>query len=199
MWDRSKRYGYGSTPDARSSAILASRRAFSATRPLPVARLCVVVGVAHESETVAVHLVADTRGAPIRPYDVDRCPPPDRSTWRAAAAVVAIAVLVGGAIVLAAGIDSAATVATPAARVEQPVGDVAVVFDVGDVDRFVVEASDRVARRIGGVASVSRTGSLGMRTITRRGATVHAPPSGYLIPMVYAAMPRGSVGRRDGV
>ncbi len=70
----------------------------------------------------------------------------------------------------------------------------AVVFDVGDVDRFVVEAAGRVAERIGGVATVGRSGSLGMKRITRGGTTVHAPPSGYLIPMVYLSQPRGSVG-----
>lgn len=115
---------------------------------------------------------------------------------RSAAAVVVVASLLGASAVWAAtAIDAPATVSAPAERIEPPAGDIAVVFDVGDVDRAVVEASDRVARRIGGTATVGRTGSLGMRSITRDGATVHAPPSGYLIPMVYTSLPRGSIGR----
>lgn len=113
-------------------------------------------------------------------------------------AALVVGALLGGSIVLAAALDSPATVGTTADRVERPVGDLAVVFDIGDVDRAVVEAADRVARRIGAAASVGRSGSLGMRRITRGGSTVHAPPSGYLIPMVYISMPRGSVGRVMG-
>jgi hypothetical protein len=120
------------------------------------------------------------------------------SKTSARAAVVVGALLAGGTVVVAAGIDTAATVTTSADRVERPVGDLAVVFDVGDVDRFVVEASDRAATRTGATATVGRTGSLGMRQITRAGAVVHAPPSGYLIPMVYIALPRGSIGRVVG-
>lgn len=115
---------------------------------------------------------------------------------RFTAAVVVAASLFGASAVWAATtIDAPATVSAPAERTERPVGDLAVVFDVGDVDRAVVEASDRVARRIGGTATVGRSGSLGMRSITRDGATVHAPPTGYLIPMVYTSLPRGSIGR----
>ncbi|MDW3216434.1 MAG: M15 family metallopeptidase [Ilumatobacteraceae bacterium] len=117
---------------------------------------------------------------------------------RVVATVIATASLLGGSIVWAAALDAPATVTAPAERSVQPMGDLAVVFDVGDVDRAVVEASDRVARRIGGTASVGRSGSLGMRAITRDGATVHAPPGGYLIPMVYISMPRGSIGRVMG-
>lgn len=107
------------------------------------------------------------------------------------------AALVSAGIVVA-SIDSAATVTAPAERIVEPIGDLAVVFDVGDVDRFVVEASDRVARRVGGTATVGRTGSLGMQRIVRGRATVHAPPDGWLIPMVYTALPRGSIGRVMG-
>ena len=117
---------------------------------------------------------------------------------RVAATTVGLAALLGGTIVWAATLDAPATVRAPADRVHRPVGDLAVVFDVGDVDRSVVEASDRVARRIGATASVGRTGSLGMRTIVRDGSTVHAPPDGYLIPIVYTSMPRGSIGRIMG-
>ena len=120
-----------------------------------------------------------------------------RSSWRRSTATVVVAAsLIGGSAVWAsATFDDPATVTAPAERVVRPVGDLAVVFDVGDVDREVVDASDRVARRIGGTASVGRTGSLGMRAITRGGSTVHAPPPGYLIPMVYTSLPRGSIGR----
>lgn len=117
---------------------------------------------------------------------------------RAVAPAVVAASLLGGSIVWAATLDAPATVTAPAERSVRPAGDLAVVFDVGDVDRVVVEAAERVARRIGGTASVGRSGSLGMRAITRNGSTVHAPPSGYLIPMVYISLPRGSVGRVMG-
>lgn len=117
---------------------------------------------------------------------------------RALAATIALTAAAGGTVVLAAALDSPATVSDVADRVDQPVGDLAVAFDIGDVDRFVVEAADRVATRIGGAATVSRSGSLGMQRITRAGATVHAPPSGFLIPMVYISLPRGSVGRVMG-
>ena len=117
---------------------------------------------------------------------------------RAVASVAVAGLAVGGAVVLAANLDSPAVVTERAERVEQPEADMAVVFDVGDVDRFVVEASGRTADRIGAAATVGRTGSLGMQRIARGGATVHAPPSGYLIPMVYSALPRGSIGRIMG-
>ena len=112
-----------------------------------------------------------------------------------ATVVVVVSLLGASAVWAAANVDDAATVSAPAQRVTRPVGDIAVVFDVGDVDREVVDAADRVARRIGGTASVGRTGSLGMRAITRGGFTVHAPPVGYLIPMVYTSLPRGSIAR----
>lgn len=117
---------------------------------------------------------------------------------RAAVAAVGVVTVFGGAVVWASTIDTAATVDEPATRASRDVGDLAVVFDVGDVDRAVVEAADRVADRIGGTATVGRSGSLGMRAITRGGTTVHAPPEGYLIPMVYISMPRGSIGRVMG-
>lgn len=120
------------------------------------------------------------------------------SLRRSVTGIVAAATIIGAGVVVAASIDSAATVSTPAERITKPVGDLAVVFDVDDVDRFVVEASDRAARRVGGTATVGRTGSLGMQRITRGTTTVHAPPDGWLIPMVYTALPRGSIGRVMG-
>jgi len=121
-----------------------------------------------------------------------------RFVMRALAPAVALTVAAGGAVVFAASLDSPAAVSERATRVEQPDGETAVVFDVGDVDRFVVEAAGRVATRIGGAATVGRSGSLGMRRITRRGTAVHAPPPGYLIPMVYTSLPRGAIGRIMG-
>jgi D-alanyl-D-alanine carboxypeptidase len=117
---------------------------------------------------------------------------------RALAATIGVVSVLAGSVVWATSLDSPATVDERAERAASDVGDIAVVFDVGDVDRAVVEAADRVADRIGGTATVGRSGSLGMRAITRDGATVHAPPSGYLIPMVYISMPRGSIGHVMG-
>lgn len=117
---------------------------------------------------------------------------------RVVVATATIAAVLAGSIVWAAALDAPATVDEPATRAARDVGDVAVVFDVGDVDLAVVQAADRVARRIGGTATVGRSGSLGMRAITRNDATVHAAPDGYLIPMVYISMPRGSIGRVMG-
>ncbi len=121
-----------------------------------------------------------------------------RFVVRTIASIVGLTVVAGGAVVLAASLDATAAVSERADRVDQPPGDMAVAFDIGEVDRSVVEAADRVATRIGGVASVGRTGSLGMQRITRHSVTVHAPPSGYLIPMVYTSLPRGSIGRVMG-
>ena len=92
------------------------------------------------------------------------------------------------------GVDDGADVSEVADRVVQPVGDVAVAFDVGDVDRFVIDAVDAAVTRVGGVAATSRSGSLGLRRIARDGATVHAPPAGYLIPMTFMSLPRGAIG-----
>lgn len=64
----------------------------------------------------------------------------------------------GGAAVFAAGttIDRAAEVETVAARLDPGVGDLAVAYDVGDVDRFVVDASAEAARRAGGYSAARR-------------------------------------------
>lgn len=100
-------------------------------------------------------------------------------------------------VVQAAGADVAFVTRT-ADRVVQPVGDLVVVFDIGDVDQDVVLASHRVAAASGAVATPARTGSLGMRSITRDGAVVHAAPPGYLIPVVYTSLPRASIGQVMG-
>ncbi len=96
-------------------------------------------------------------------------------------------------------IDQAATADLTADRVDPGVGDTAVVFDVADIDPFVVEATVRAAAQAGGIAVPTRTGSLGMQRITRSGTVVHAPPEGYLIPMVYVAMPAAAIGGTLGV
>jgi len=102
------------------------------------------------------------------------------------------------AIVVQGAGGGVASVDRVAERVVPPVGDLVVVFDVGDVDRAVVLAADRAAAAAGAVATPARTGSLGMRAITRNGSVVHAAPAGYLIPMVYTSIPRHSVGRVMG-
>ncbi len=104
-------------------------------------------------------------------------------------------VALGGIAVLAAGagVDDAAVVSRGADRVAQPVGDLAVVFDIGDVDRFVINGADTAVRRVGGAATTSRSGSLGLQRLLRSGATVHAPPSGYLIPMTFVSLPKGAM------
>lgn len=109
---------------------------------------------------------------------------------------LALAALVTSGIAVYAAIASVdpAGVSELADRIDPGVGDLVVVFDIEEVDRAVVDAADVVARRVGGMVAPSRTGSSGMRRVTRNGATVHSPPSGYLIPMVWLALPRGAVG-----
>lgn len=121
---------------------------------------------------------------------------------RFASASLAALVVLGGAVTVATTtpnrIDDAAEVVTPAARLDPGAGDLVVAFDVGDVDQFVVDASAEAARRAGGHSATRRGGSVGLWRITRDGATVHAPPSGYLVPMVFSAAPvdaaRGAYG-----
>ena len=112
------------------------------------------------------------------------------STRFAAACLAALLTVgVGVAVAGVTRIDGAADVRTVAARLDPGVGDLAVAFDVGDVDQFVVDASAEAARRAGGFSSTRRGGSIGLSRITRDGAVVHAPPSGYFIPMVFSAAP----------
>ena len=105
-------------------------------------------------------------------------------------------VLGAGFVTWAAGgaLDEPVVVSEMAAREPYESSGMVVVYDVGDVDQFVVDASARAATTAGATATTARTGSLGMRAITRAGATVHAPPSGYLIPMVYLAVPESPMG-----
>ncbi len=114
---------------------------------------------------------------------------------RRLAAIVAAFAAVGGLAVLAAPtFDDGAVVSQTAQRFVDPVGDLAVAFDVGDVDRFVLEGANTAVNRVGGLSAPSRSGSLGLRRIVRTGSTVHAPPSGYLIPITFIALPREAVG-----
>ena len=68
--------------------------------------------------------------------------------------------------------------------------DVAVVFDLQEVDQFVVEATFRRRRAGRCRGGAGRTASVGHAALTRGGALVHAAPDGYLIPMVLIALPR---------
>jgi hypothetical protein len=113
---------------------------------------------------------------------------------RFTAVVVGAVAVLATVAVAATVVDRAATVSTPAERVWAPPGDIASVYDVEDVDAFVVEASYRVAERVGGAAAPGRTGSVGLSRIVRGDAVVHAPPAGWLIPMVYLAFPDSALG-----
>lgn len=120
---------------------------------------------------------------------------PPLATWATVAATImagCVLAFAGGG--WAAGGDTA-VVAERAERISDEPGDIVVVFDLGDVDADVVRSAARAADVAGAVATTARTGSLGMRSITRAGSVVHAPPNGYLIPMVYSAIPSHSIGR----
>lgn len=117
-------------------------------------------------------------------------------TRRTVAPIALAALLVGASGAVAYGVateliavDEPASSDAVATRVDTGIGDLAVAYDVDDVDQFVIDASIDAARRSGGSAASSRGGSVGMRRITRNGAVVHAPPDGYLIPMVFSAVP----------
>src|SRR5690349_22111952 len=115
---------------------------------------------------------------------------------RGALVAAAVATLAGGAIALAAGSigTSGATASRTAVRVDKGLGDVAVVYDLQDVDPEVVTATFSVAEQSGAAAAPARTASVGLRAITRGGSLVHAAPDGFLIPMVLIAMPRAAMG-----
>ena len=112
-----------------------------------------------------------------------------------ALAAAALATAAGGAAALAqVGAGGGATVARPAVRVDPGLEDVAVVFDLQDVDAEVVAATFAAAEQAGAAAAPARTASVGLRAVTRAGAVVHAAPDGFLIPMVLLAMPRAALG-----
>jgi hypothetical protein len=111
----------------------------------------------------------------------------------ALAAFVAVAVFAGVAVAAVAEFREGATTGQLADRVDPPAGDVVSLYDVQTVDQFVVDGSFAIARQIGAVAAVGRTGSVGMQQMTRNGTAVHSPPAGYLIPMAFIALPREAV------
>jgi hypothetical protein len=121
------------------------------------------------------------------------------SNSRRVARLVPLTVLmatVAGFVAWAAGgpLDGAVVVSEGAIREPYKSDDTVVIFDIAEVDRFVVEAAARAATTAGATSTTARTGALGMRAITRNGVTVHAPPPGYLIPMVYLALPTAPMG-----
>jgi hypothetical protein len=118
------------------------------------------------------------------------------SALRRIAALGAAFAVVGGfaAFAAGAGFGDGALVSETADRMIQPVGDLAVAFDVGEVDQFVIDGANTAATRVGGVATISRSGSLGLRRVARAGVTTHAPPSGYLIPITFISVPKGAMG-----
>jgi hypothetical protein len=118
---------------------------------------------------------------------------------RRAARVALVAAVLGsaaaGAVVLAqAASGGVATVDRTATRVDRGLDDMAVVFDLQDVDPEVVAATFAVAEQAGAAAAPARTASVGLRAVTRNGALVHAAPDGFLIPIVLIAMPRAALG-----
>jgi D-alanyl-D-alanine carboxypeptidase len=124
-------------------------------------------------------------------------PLPGRRRALIAAAVLVAGIACAGAT-FAAVSGEVANVDTVAERQLRPVGDLAVVFDVGAVDEANLRSAANAAAAAGGTATASRSGSLGMRAITRGGTTVHAPPSGYLVPTTYVAVPEQALGRIFG-
>ena len=111
-----------------------------------------------------------------------------------AALAVGVAVLTAAGLAIAIEtVDTPATVGQSADRVVADPGDVAAIFDVQEVDQAVVDATFRIAARSGAAAATARTGSMGMVRIARNGATVHSAPDGYLIPMVFLALPAAGV------
>jgi hypothetical protein len=117
------------------------------------------------------------------------------SAARLALVAAVLATAAGGAAVLAVVIpNGGATVSHPAVRVDPGLGDVAVVFDLQDVDPDVVAGTFAAAEQAGAAAAPARDASVGLRAITRAGALVHAAPDGFLIPIVLLAMPRAALG-----
>src|SRR4051794_17989941 len=107
----------------------------------------------------------------------------------------ALLLALGGVTVIAAQFgNSSATVSRPAVRVDRGLGDVAVVSDTQDLEQGVAVATFSAAEQAGAAAAPARTASVGMRALYRGNSVVHAPPAGWLIPIVYLAMPRAALG-----
>lgn len=95
--------------------------------------------------------------------------------------------VVGAAVGDVGRIDDAAESSATSERIDRPVGGLVVAYDVGAVDQAVVDALGAASRAAGGSSSTRRGGSVGLRRILRGSSVVHAPPSGYLIPMVFTS------------
>ena len=91
-------------------------------------------------------------------------------------------------------IDDPAVVTEVAVRVDVPTGDLASIFDRGVMDAAVVRSAQAVAQQIGAVATPGRTGSLGLGGVFRNGVRVAGPPSGYLAPVTFFALPHPAIG-----
>lgn len=120
-----------------------------------------------------------------------------RRATRVALVAGVLATAVGSAAVLAAVAvipNGPATVGRTAVRVDPGLDDIAVVFDQQDVDPEVVAGTFAAAEQAGAAAAPARTASVGLRAVTRAGALIHAAPDGFLIPIVFIAMPRAALG-----
>jgi hypothetical protein len=121
-----------------------------------------------------------------------------RSITALAGALVALGLVGSVAVALTISNASPATVTRQAERVVRPVAGTVVLFDYGAVDQEVIDGGARAAEHAGGHATVSRTGALGMVSVRRGGAVVHAAPDGYLIPTVFVAAPATRIGALFG-
>ena len=120
-----------------------------------------------------------------------------RALSRIVAPAVALLVVLGA--VATASIERGATATEVAARDLPEVTDIAVAFDGGEIDEFTVDAVARAVTSVGGSSATSRSASVGLIRVVRDGATVHAPPSGYLIPMGVLSFPEWAVAGIVGV
>ena len=124
-------------------------------------------------------------------------------TRRTAGALLAFGLMALGSVVVAAPsvidlIDRAATAGQVADRIEQPVGDVVVVFDIGEVDLDLAVTTGAAARDAGGVAMGSRGAAIGMIRVHRGGATVQQAPAGMRYPMTVTAMTPAAIAGTIG-
>lgn len=111
---------------------------------------------------------------------------------RVALALTVVTLVASTAALALGSIDRPARGAVPAERVPEASTDLVTLFDVEAVDREVVQAAFTIAERSGGAAGTARSMSAGMVRIRRGAATVHAAPDGYMIPLVFTAMPQAA-------
>lgn len=107
--------------------------------------------------------------------------------------VAAVVVFVAAGTLASASIERGATATRVAERELPEVRNVAVAFDTGPVDQFVVDGATRAAADVGGFAAPSRNASIGVVRITRNGSVIHAPPAGWLIPFGALSFPPHAV------